>query len=264
LWKYIEIQYGAQTIPNIIYMTKVSKNVESGFLYVLGTSYKNLIREWRLYYDMRYSDLDGLAESPEKIFSGMKYKPEKTITHARISPDGRFLPIPPTRWVGIRSGYMTSKRSAVTAFSEEATSWMRRRTIPILCWHGIRQDIPLPSFWNRKAASGFIILSLKTGSIAVCPFSGWKRSLISVMLLMAELLFISGVQQGQSDLFIYNIAARTLDQITKDVYDDLQPRFMDNGRQIIFASNRPDDTLRFESIRTCGKQRVTGISSCTI
>ncbi len=248
LWKYIEIQYGAQTIPNIIYMTKVSKNVESGFLYVLGTSYKNLIREWRLYYDMKYTDLDGVAESPEKIFSGMKYKPEKTITHARISPDGRFLAYTTnemgryTVWL-----YDQQKERSNRIFRggyklDEKTDY----SYPLLAWHPAGHTL------------AFILES--KGGIWLHYFEPENRQHSRMPLFRLEKIVdfsyapdgrtfvISGVQQGQSDLFIYNIAARTLDQITKDVYDDLQPRYMDNGRQIIFASNRPDDTLRFESI----------------
>ena len=34
----IEEIYGKAMIPNLLYMTKVSKNIESGFIYVLGVS----------------------------------------------------------------------------------------------------------------------------------------------------------------------------------------------------------------------------------
>ncbi|RLD32552.1 MAG: hypothetical protein DRI83_10730, partial [Bacteroidetes bacterium] len=56
-------------------------------------------------------------------------------------------------------------------------------------------------------------------------------------------LVISAVQRGQSDIFLFNISSGSHEQITNDVYDDLYPRFIQNGRMIIFSSNRVSDTL---------------------
>lgn len=55
---------------------------------------------------------------------------------------------------------------------------------------------------------------------------------------------MSAVIKGQSDLFLYNIAANSYEQLTRDVYDDLEPAFLDNGKKIIFSSNRENDSLR--------------------
>ncbi|MDP4588688.1 MAG: hypothetical protein NWS86_10970, partial [Flavobacteriales bacterium] len=42
LWKYVADVYGENVLPNILYMTKISRNIESGFLFVLGTSLMSL------------------------------------------------------------------------------------------------------------------------------------------------------------------------------------------------------------------------------
>ena len=54
-------------------------------------------------------------------------------------------------------------------------------------------------------------------------------------------LVISGVKNGQSDIFVYKINDQTTQQITNDPYDDLDPSFVafPNKSGIIFASNRP-------------------------
>ena len=38
LWRYIDEVFGKNMIPNLMYMMKVSKSIESGFIYVLGIS----------------------------------------------------------------------------------------------------------------------------------------------------------------------------------------------------------------------------------
>jgi hypothetical protein len=60
-------------------------------------------------------------------------------------------------------------------------------------------------------------------------------------------MVLSAVQAGQSDIFVYTPGAGNADNITKDIYDDLTPRFIAKSSKIIFSSNRPNDTIRFMS-----------------
>ena len=46
LWSYIADSYGEASIPNVLYMTKVSRSVESSFSFVLGTSTQTIVYEW--------------------------------------------------------------------------------------------------------------------------------------------------------------------------------------------------------------------------
>jgi len=36
MWKYIGDVYGENVIPNILYMTRINRNIESGYLFVFG------------------------------------------------------------------------------------------------------------------------------------------------------------------------------------------------------------------------------------
>ena len=60
-------------------------------------------------------------------------------------------------------------------------------------------------------------------------------------------IVMSAVQNGQSDIFVYDIGSNSYEQITKDHYDDLYPRFINNSKEIVFSSNRINDTIRFEN-----------------
>ena len=60
---------------------------------------------------------------------------------------------------------------------------------------------------------------------------------------------MSAVQKGQTDIFVFTAASSAYDQITKDIYDDLTPRFVHGSKQIAFASNRPLDTLFYDTKR---------------
>jgi len=64
-----------------------------------------------------------------------------------------------------------------------------------------------------------------------------------------SLIVLAGVKDGQSDIFVHNIASGTNFQVTNDKADDYYPRFINNGKQIIFSSNRSSDTLSVEEER---------------
>ena len=59
-------------------------------------------------------------------------------------------------------------------------------------------------------------------------------------------MVFSGVNQGQTDLYAYYVIGNSQERITNDIYDDLEPAFLNDGKTTIFSSNRPDDTLRKE------------------
>ena len=54
---------------------------------------------------------------------------------------------------------------------------------------------------------------------------------------------MSGIKKGQTDIFIYHISKNTFENVTKDIYDDYEPIFIHNDRDILFSSNRVSDTL---------------------
>ncbi len=55
---------------------------------------------------------------------------------------------------------------------------------------------------------------------------------------------------AKTDIFVYDIASSTNEQITNDLADDAFPRFIDNDTKIIFSSDRMSDTLSSETDRT--------------
>jgi hypothetical protein len=63
-------------------------------------------------------------------------------------------------------------------------------------------------------------------------------------MLDANTLIFSGIKSGQTDIFVYKIDKQTIEQVTNDVYDDLDPAFVafPNKTGILYASNRPSAT----------------------
>jgi hypothetical protein len=62
----------------------------------------------------------------------------------------------------------------------------------------------------------------------------------------ARKLVFSAVVDGQTDIWVFDIASSTNERITNDLADDFNPRFMNNMNNISFVSNRRLDTLFME------------------
>ena len=57
-------------------------------------------------------------------------------------------------------------------------------------------------------------------------------------------LLMSALEDGASDLYKYDVVANNQRPLWRDRFDDLHPAFWEGTNTFIFASNRPDDTLR--------------------
>src|ERR1051325_385684 len=90
IWNYIAETYGESVISNILYMTKVSRNVESAFLFVIGTSVKNLTYDWMEFYAKRYNDNDRLDSISSKVNVVRKIRSSRVYGQFKISPDGKY------------------------------------------------------------------------------------------------------------------------------------------------------------------------------
>ena len=63
----------------------------------------------------------------------------------------------------------------------------------------------------------------------------------------ARKLVFSAVADGQTDIWVFDIASSTNERITNDLADDFHPRFINNMNNISFVSNRRLDTLFMEN-----------------
>lgn len=76
-----------------------------------------------------------------------------------------------------------------------------------------------------------------------------------------KLILFNGLVRGKSDLYIYNLEDKTLEQLTNDYFSDLQPSWSANGKEIAFISERgPFSNIKnkvFGNYRLCIFKRQT-------
>jgi len=244
MWKFIADNYGKSAVPNIIHMTRVTRSVENGFLYVLGLSFKNLVNEWIGYYRNYYEENDGNREMPLNTLL-KKYKNDRVYQQAKVSPDGIHLAYN-TNEIGQYKLYLYNtareKRKRLRKGGhriDEKTDY----SYPILAWHPTGKILAYMVekkgevylyFYNVEEKKKSKVILYNFEKVMDMSYSSDGRKLV-----------FSAVQKGQSDLYVYDISSGSHEQLTNDIYDDLQPRFIDNSKKIIFVSNRYGDTIQW-------------------
>ncbi|MBN1199312.1 MAG: hypothetical protein JXA23_08170, partial [Bacteroidales bacterium] len=245
LWNYIRLKYGESAIPNIVYMARMSRNIEKGFLYVLGVSYKKLLDDWLAYYTGIYTTQGVGRSDPGGTRINRKNRPERVYRQLKLSPDERLL------------AYATHELGVYKVFVMDTETGKKRRifrggyrladhpdyTFPILAWHPSGEILAILT--ERKGESWLYFYDLKEKRKPYQILYNFQKILDISYSGDGRFLAMSAVQKGQSDLFVYDIAAASHDQLTNDLYDDLSPRFLPGSAEIIFASNRVSDTVRF-------------------
>ena len=244
IWKYIAEKYGEDKIPNILYMTKITKSVESGFLYVLGVSFKTFTQDWVDYYDKKYYQFDKQLSLPtgEKLVKNKRSK--KVFQQLKMSPDGNY------------TAYITNNIGKYKVWLYDNQKKKRKKimhvgpkldekidySIPVLAWHP--QSKRLSIITEKKGKILLYYYNLDERKFEKTRLFDFQKVLSFSYSQNGKMLAMSGVMNGHTDIFVYNIGAHTYEQITKDVYDDFDPVFIDNSKEIIFSSNRTSDTLK--------------------
>ncbi|MEI6123242.1 MAG: hypothetical protein WCQ95_06385 [Bacteroidota bacterium] len=246
MWKFIADRFGPSAISNIIYLTKISKSVESGFTYVLGVPFKTLVKDWNNYYQQVYLGNDSSRTVVEGTAIQKKNKKSTVFSQLKLSPDGKYVAYTSNIQGQYRVWLLNTETNAYSMLLKRENKLDEKvdYSYPLLAWHPTGKMLAILIETKGKIMMYSYLIDEKRFE---------KQQLFTMEKILdfsfsqnGKMMVFSGVVQGQTDIYVYNIAAHTYEPITKDIYDDFNPHFANNSSEIIFSSNRPDDTIRYD------------------
>ncbi|MCH7535270.1 MAG: PD40 domain-containing protein, partial [Bacteroidetes bacterium] len=247
LWAYIAQVYGEKVIANILYMTHMSRNIETGFLYIMNVSLRNLYTEFLAYNKAVYK---GLEENGTQEYGGTlikKPKSDYSYYQAKISPDGQKL-IYASNIMGQYKVWMKemgeSKRAKKMLRVGHKLDRMADMSYPILAWHPTGELFSMIT--ERKGRIWLSHYKFDKKKFQKREIFKFEKVLTMDYAEDGRKLVFSAVNKGQSDIYIYTLASSDVKRITDDIYDDADPKFINGTSKIVFSSNRPGDTIRFD------------------
>lgn len=236
-WGFIEERYGTRAFNDIITLAESSQNVKKSLLYVTGIKYKELIKQWYLFYEERYKPLH--QNLPSEIMP-LKYKKYRTFTQPEISPDGKYF------------AYAANDEGRISIWIEELTTGKRERlyktgyrsdtwidtSLPLLAWHpsgGILSFIV-----EEEGKLQLCNLDLGTKKIGKTYLFEFQKITSFSYAHRDRKIVLAATRFGKPDIYVYNLFSNTLEQLTDDDFTDLSPVFTSDDRQVVFSSNRSD------------------------
>ena len=241
-WRFIGKVYGDALIPNIIYLTKIYKNVDDGFLYVMGKDLKDILKEWQAFYAEEFSGDQDRPHDDENVIK--KSKKEQIFQQVKVSPGGEYIAYVTNDW-GRKRIWLYNQatgKSKIIFRKEPRFEQVTDNTYPVMAWHPSGRILTFITDEKADLVMYFYRINEKTTE---------KRNLLYYDKVLdfsyapeGSRLVFSAVKDGVTDIYIHTIASGTNEQITRDVADDLNPSFLkDSPGEIIFSSNRVSDTL---------------------
>ncbi len=235
-WYFIAETYGKDVIPNIVYMTRVNKNAETGFRNVLGMSLKELSPVWKEFYKERFDKdfIETGEEENEYIFKG---KNEFTVNRVKISPDGKYTAFVTNQIGKYRVNLINHQTGKIKTIRKKGhkLDQITDYSYPVIAWH---PGSNILIFFTEEA--GFVRMyfyNIKEKKLSSRNIMFFDKVLSASYSDDGFLLALSAVIDGKTDIFIYNVSAGNFDRVTDDLAGDFNPRFIDNSSKIIYASD---------------------------
>ena len=91
MWYFIGQNYGKSTVANLLYLTRINRSIESGFLYVLGSTYNKMTESWFSYFQQRYLKEAEQMKTVEATEIPIKNRRKLPLSQLKISPDGKNI-----------------------------------------------------------------------------------------------------------------------------------------------------------------------------
>jgi hypothetical protein len=242
-WKYIADTYGESVIPSIVYLTSISKSIKTGFSNVLGLTLKELTYEWMGYYLNLFADDGSKPKTPDTGKVLKKSKKGVVYQKIKISPTGNYLTYV-TNDMGLYKIWLLNVKTGrkKKIFKREyRLEQITDYSYPVIAWHPSARYIAFIT--EEKGGMKLYYYNIAEKKLTVRNFLYFEKVLDFSFSEEGSQFVFSGTRLGKTDIYVHDIASSTNRQITNDIADDFQPRFIENDNKIIFVSNRLSDTL---------------------
>lgn len=253
VWKFVADIFGRPTVANVIYMSRVSRSVESGFLFAIGMDLNTLLQEAAAYHA-------GELDEAEALLPPLSTRKERRIARR----DGGDLPGKLKRHLqyqrvalhpeGQLAAVATEERGQARVWLVDLAEGTRRSlarhgakidriqddTYPVFAWHPNGRVL---TYTLEERGRVFLVnVDIETGEKIEKELFRIDKVLAMDYAPDGRTIVLSGVREGRSDLYLYQVIGNTQAPLWEDAFDDLNPRFLPSGDQIVFTSNRPSPT----------------------
>ncbi len=244
-WKYIADKYGKSKTTYFLYLSRIYRNLNNASQKIAKKKFKKLLQDFMLEVPQQYfKDMRGRRNVPKGQLSVSEVIGKKDYIRFNANPVPRSFTY---AMVEFKQGKYTVvvmenfvKRKELLKLGVRSREDEKNPNYPILAWDGKGTRLAV-LYSDQGKTKLFVYDVLNRIKIIKQEITQFDQVQDMKYMLDANTLLLSAVKSGQSDVFVYKIDKQTVEQVTNDVYDDLDPSFVafPNKSGIIYASNRP-------------------------
>ena len=250
LFQFVEEKYGKDAVGNLVYLTRVNRSVEDGFLFVTGKPLNRVLEEWYFNHLEKFkSERKKFEEVNQDEIVSVKNKKSFTKYQSKLSPDGKYLAYTINdigRWKVLVYNFEDKTTKVIHNGGFRTYSLETDLSNPMLAWEPKGKKL---SVVYEKRDDFFINHYLVEEDFKKedkpAPLNKFQKVFDFSYAEDSRNIVLSAMQKGQIDVFKYYLPSNKVIQITNDYYDDLHASYVEfEGRQgVLFVSNRPNDDL---------------------
>ncbi len=244
-WYYISERYKKENVAYFLYLSRIYKNLNSASQRITKMKFKALLAEFmQNQQDKYYKDIRQRRNVPKGTISVSEEIGKSDFFRFNANPNPRNNSYVVVEYkkgiysVKLNENYETVKvllKSGVRTNQNDINP-----NYPVMAWDGKGTRVTV-IYWEEGKIKMFVYDVIARYFRDRQVIEGVDQILDVQYMLDANTLLLSAVKNGHSDLFTFKIDNQKLEQLTNDVYDDLNPSFVSfpNKSGIIFSSNRP-------------------------
>ncbi|MBC7535860.1 MAG: hypothetical protein H7258_09215, partial [Ferruginibacter sp.] len=245
-WYFIEEKYKKENVTYFLYLARVYKNINKASLQITKKKFKELLAEFMEYQDDKYSnDITRRKAYPKgNYIDGFDISKRLNYYRFNVNPNKRDNSYVVTQFkkgiVRVILNYDYENKTLLK-YGVRTSEAEINPSYPLMAWDpkGTRISVIYTEQGKLKLFVYDVINRWKTVRIDLT--SEFDQVQDVKYMLDSKTLLLSAVKNGHTDIYTFNIEKEKVQQITNDVYDNLDPSYVafPNKRGIIFSSNRP-------------------------
>lgn len=245
-WRFIGERYGKNKTTYMLYLARVYRNLNAASNRVTKVKkFKTLLSEFMTDESQKYfKDIRGRRIVPKGQLSVSELVRKKDYIRFNANPVQRSMTWAVVEFkqgkycVVINENFVS--RKVLLTFGARTREDDKNPNYPILAWDGKGTRLAV-LYWEEGKIKLFVYDALNRVKINKTVITQFDQVQDMKYMLDANTLLFSAVKSGQTDIFVYKIDKQSVEQVTNDVYDDLDASFVafPNKTGIIFSSNRP-------------------------
>lgn len=244
LFHFVSQEHGKSTVSNLLYLTRINRSVENGFLYVFGKTYYQVVgADWFNYYSERYNTDNKQRRFPNKGKIDLNIPKHAIVKNFKISPNAKFIAYTEHNQ-GVRKVIVydiaNESQTVLYKHGERDYSGDYESNYPLIAWTKTSDKVIIIHEKRDKVKIRYQSINKKSAKDKV--IEGVERITDFDVVSSSSLAFV-GIQNGHSDLYLYNGGAPRA--ITNDFWDEKELAIITlrGEKGIVFSSNRTTATI---------------------